>query len=71
MQKKKEFRICDQIQWVYLARILELCACHTEGILILQKHLSEVMRVINLFMKFDSKDNKDVTLVHHLKVGDC
>jgi hypothetical protein len=34
----------------YIAKILELCACHTEGIVILKRHLNKVMSILDKFM---------------------
>ncbi len=39
-----------------VARIFELCACHGEGISILQKHLNSVIDIVSNFLKLPDED---------------
>lgn len=43
MLEKKEFKS--------VARILELCACHNQGIKILNDNLVQIMNLINRFLR--------------------
>ena len=39
-----------------VARILELCACHSEGIKILEWHLTKVVNIVDYFLKRSNSD---------------
>lgn len=40
----------EEVDYGKVARVFELCACHTEGITIIQKHLDAVVAMCDTFM---------------------
>ncbi len=44
-----------------MAKVFELCACHAEGISILQHHLDAIVDLCDIFMK----DSNDLILVRY------
>ena len=41
----------EQPEYKSVARIFELCACHLEGINVLQKYLKQVVEMVQLFLQ--------------------
>ena len=44
----------EQAEYKHVARIFELCACHPDGILVLQKYLKQVIDMVDLFLNADN-----------------
>jgi hypothetical protein len=40
----------DHSEYKQVARVFELCACHPDGILVLQKYLKYVIEMVDLFL---------------------
>lgn len=44
----------DDTEYKSVARIFELCACHSDGIAILSKYLKQIVDMVDLFMQPDN-----------------
>ena len=40
----------EQPEYMAVARVFELCACHAEGIVVLQKYLKNIIEMVDLFL---------------------
>lgn len=51
-----QIKVLPEQEYKHVARILELCACHTEGIEVLHKYLTQVISLVDTFMRTTTFD---------------